>query len=57
MTFRPRLGDALLGAFAVLLVMAIMHRAESYADTRADAKTPVVHHRPAKVPQWPHRVA
>jgi hypothetical protein len=28
MRLRPRLGDVLIGAFAMLLVLAVLHRAE-----------------------------
>jgi hypothetical protein len=44
MRSRPRLGDVLLGAFALLLVLAVANRAD-YVSSRASAVT----HAPAQV--------
>jgi hypothetical protein len=57
MTFHPRLGDLLLGAFALLLVIAVVHSAQTFAPRSTGVKTRVEHPSPSKAPAWPHRVA
>lgn len=46
MRFRPRLGDMLLAAFALLLVLAVVHRAEA-----VHARKHTVTHLRAQVPK------
>jgi hypothetical protein len=57
MKLHLRLGDALLLAFALLLVLAVAHRAQTYAHPSTGTKTPVQHPGASKAPRWPHRVA
>jgi hypothetical protein len=54
---RQRLGDVLLAAFALLLVLALLYRAENNPRARARAATPVVHPERVKAHPWPRPVA
>ena len=54
---RLRLGDVLLAAFALLLVLALLYRAENNPRARARAATPVVHPERVKAHPWPRPVA
>jgi hypothetical protein len=57
MKFHLRIGDALLLAFALLLVLAVVHTAQVHSHVVTPVRTPVEHPDPSKAAQWPHRVA